>query len=137
MIATAESQQGTARDLVRMSSFCLAVLFLLQTLAATLSMVAGPPHRHSEATFSRLGAAHAAAHAGHHAHTHDAHDHGVMTAEQLLAADVASLQLLSLLLALPPAHTVRTRVISHRLPETLAQAYSSYAAPPPRRPPRA
>jgi len=60
-----------------------------------------------------------------------------MTDEQLFAADVASLQLLTLLLALAPAQKASVGVTGHRLPEALALAFSSHAIPPPRRPPRA
>jgi hypothetical protein len=101
MLASLRQSSGTIRDLGRVLAGWLTVLLLVQGLAATVSLVSGPPHRHGAAAFERLGDAHATAHALHHAHSHAAGDGFIVVEADMPALDAGALQLLSLLTALP------------------------------------
>lgn len=78
---------STAHDLARLLAAWLVLVLLVQGLAATLSLVHGPAHRHAATVAQRLGADHAHAHA--HAHEHGLKHHHDSDEQTLPDAGVA------------------------------------------------
>jgi hypothetical protein len=135
MLAVLRHRRGTAADLMRLAACWLAAIVLAQGLAATITLMRGPAHRHAEVVLSHLGDAHALAHAQGQAHHHD---HAADLAVPLdgHALDAAALLLLGALVMLVAAYLFaprRAHGVEAAAPPWAVQAHVS---PPPRKPPR-
>jgi hypothetical protein len=135
LLAVLRHRRGTAADLARLIALWLAVVVLVQGLAATLSLVRGPAHRHAEVTLSRLGDAHALNHARGQVHHHD---HAADLAVPLdgHALDVAALLLLGALVMLAVVHGFVPHLARGPLRAAPAWAALALVSDPPRKPPR-
>jgi hypothetical protein len=134
-LAAFRHRRGTAADLVRLVACWLAAIVLVQGLAATITLVRGPAHRHAEVVLPSLGDAHALAHARGQAHHHDhAADLAVPLDGQAL--DTAALLLLGALVMLAVVHGLASRLARGPFRAAPAWAALAHVNPPPRKPPR-
>jgi hypothetical protein len=136
MLAALRHRRGTAADLARLLACWLAAILLVQGLAATLTFVRGPAHRHAEVALSRLGDAHGLAHALGAAHHHDDARDLAMPTEGEAALDAAALMLLATLAVLGTVFGWRSPATATALNATPPWAVLVHRPPPPRKPPR-
>jgi hypothetical protein len=135
MLAVLRHRRGTAADLVRLVAYWLAAIVLVQGLAATLTLVHGPAHRHAEVVLRALGDSHAHAHATLQAHFHDASALAVPV-EGEAALDAAALMLLATLAMLVSAFAWPTRFCGTAPAVSPPWSVLAHVRAPPRKPPR-
>jgi len=128
---------NTARDLASLLAAWLVVVLLVQGLAATLSLVHGPAHRHAAAVAERLGASHAHAHSHGLKHHHGSDEQTLPGAGEADGLDAAAVVLLAVLTPLSARFDWAPAQGQEALPAYGQRTHADAPASQPRKPPRA
>jgi ABC-type nickel/cobalt efflux system permease component RcnA len=128
---------STARDLARLLAVWLAAVLLVQGLAATLSLVHGPAHRHAAAVAAQLGAAHAHAHEQGLNHQHGSGEQTLPGGGEADGLDAAAVVLLAVLTPLSTRFDWAPAQGREALPAYGQSTHADAPASQPRKPPRA
>lgn len=135
MLNVCRHRHGTAADLARLLACWLAAILLLQGLAATLTHLRGPAHRHAASSMQALGGSHAIAHATGKAH-HHAIGEVTLPADGEASLDAAALLLLGTLAFVAVHFAWPARPGADVRHAAAPWAWQASCLSPPRKPPR-